>query len=243
MIAEFALLIIGSYLLGSVPASYLIGKWFYGIDIRRSGSGNVGVSNLLTLTSKRLATPVVILDLIKGAVFVLVAWSIGLDVVQQITIGVMAVIGHNWPVFLRFNGGRGILTTVGVAFLIPWLNGFWPWTTAAFCALTLISVIATHSTVTGVGAGIATMPLVSWIANDPFPFTMGLLAMFLIMVFRRLTAPRDTAFSSVGYKQLIFNRLVFDRDVRDKKVWMNRFTDEAVLGEQPTSLESSQEKD
>jgi len=223
MTAEFALLIIGGYLLGAVPAAYLVGKWFCGIDIRRSGSGNVGASNLLILSSKRLAAPVILFDLTKGMVFVVVAWAIGLGIAQQITIGLAAAIGHNWSVFLRFNGGRGVLTSVGVIFLIPWLNGFWPWAIAAFCGFTLISVVVTHSTVTGVGAGIAAIPLASWIANDPFPFTMGLLAMFLIMVFRRLTAPRDPAFASVGYKQLILNRLFFDRDIRDRKAWMNRF--------------------
>jgi len=240
MVAEFTLLIIGSYLLGSVPTAYLAGKAYSGIDVRRSGSGNIGASNLLTITSKRITAPVIFFDLTKGMVFVLVAWAIGLGAAQQIIIGIAATIGHNWPIFLRFNGGRGILTTAGVAFLIPWLNGFWPWAVAASCGLVLISVIATHSTVTGVGTGIAAMPLVSWIAGDPFPYTMGLLAMLLIMVFRRLTVPRDPAFASVGYRQLILNRLFFDRDVRDKQVWMSRFDGEIGADDAPISEEVGQ---
>ncbi|GAH54098.1 unnamed protein product, partial [marine sediment metagenome] len=114
MAIEFGLLTLGAYLLGSVPAAYLAARWFRGIDIRQYGDGNVGASNLLRLTSKRIAIPVVIFDLGKGALMVWMAQLLGLDTTQQVTVGLAAVIGHNWPVFLRFNGGRGIFTSLGV---------------------------------------------------------------------------------------------------------------------------------
>jgi glycerol-3-phosphate acyltransferase PlsY len=119
---QFLLLIIAAYLLGSVPAAYLAARWTRGIDIRKHGSGNVGASNLLRLNARWLAVAVTIFDLGKGALMVWAAQLVGMGTVQQVAVGMAAIIGHNWPVFLRFSGGRGILTTLGViAILVPWL--------------------------------------------------------------------------------------------------------------------------
>ncbi len=82
---KWGLLIVGTYLLGSVPAAYLAARWSRGIDIRQFSDGNVGATNLMRLTSKRIAIPVVIFDLGKGALMVWVAQLLGLDITQQIT--------------------------------------------------------------------------------------------------------------------------------------------------------------
>ena len=119
----FILLIIGAYLLGSVPAAYLVAKWSRGIDIRQYGSGNVGASNVLAVVSKRWSVPVTVFDIGKGALIVWVAQLLGLGAAQQVTVGIVTIIGHNWPIFLRFQGGRGIFTTLGViAMLSPKLG-------------------------------------------------------------------------------------------------------------------------
>ena len=82
MTIEFGLLTLGAYLLGSVPAAYLAGKWSWGIDIRQCGDGNVGSTNLMRLTSKWIAIPVIIFDLGKGALMVWIAQLLGLDITQ-----------------------------------------------------------------------------------------------------------------------------------------------------------------
>ncbi len=87
MTVQFGLLILGGYLLGSVPAAYLVAKWSRGIDIRQYGSGNVGASNLLRLTSKWLVIPVTFFDIGKGALTVWVAQLLGLGVAEQIVVG------------------------------------------------------------------------------------------------------------------------------------------------------------
>ena len=117
MTAEFWLLILGAYLLGSVPAAYLAAKWSRGIDIREYGTGKVGAANILSAASKWLVIPVAIFDIGKGALTIWVAQLLGLGAAEQVTVGIITVVGHNWPVFLRFQGGRGIFTTLGV-FLI-----------------------------------------------------------------------------------------------------------------------------
>jgi len=233
MVIAFILLIIGAYLLGSVPAAYLVAKWSRGIDLRQYGSGNVGVSNLWRLTSRWLAIPVMIFDLGKGMAVVWVAQLLGLGIVQQVTVGLAAIIGHSWPVFLRFCGGRGILTTLGIVFILPLLNNLVPWGIIVFLAIAGIGLFTTHDTSLGVGSGVAVLPLVSWGFAEPLPFTLGFLAMFLIMVIRRLTAPRTSVTASVSRGQLFVNRLLFDRDIRDREAWIHRAPFETISTEQP----------
>jgi len=228
MAIEFGLLIVGAYLLGSVPTAYLVGKWFRGIDIRQYGSGNVGVTNLLGLTSKRLGIPVIIFDLGKGAVMVLAAQLVGMGIVQQVIVGLAAIIGHNWPVFLRFNGGRGVLTTLGIVLMLSWLNNnnLVPWGIVAFCVIFLGNAFIIHNVPLGVGTGIAALPLVNWGVGEPIPLTLGYLAMFLILVIRRLVAQPPVRIASISKKQLLINRLLFDRDIRDREAWIHRVSEQ-----------------
>ena len=134
MVTEFILLIVGGYLMGSVPATYLAARWSRRVDLRKHGSGNVGGANLFKVTSKRIAIPASIFDFGKAMPAIAVAHVIGLDITQQVIIGLAAVVGHNWPVFLRFSGGRGIATTMGVTFIVPVLNGMVPWSLISFLA-------------------------------------------------------------------------------------------------------------
>ena len=222
MVTEFGLLILGAYLLGSVPAAYLAAKWSRGIDLRQYVDGNVGITNLLRVTSKPIAIVVIIFDLGKGMVMVWAAQLIGLGIAQQVVIGLAAIIGHNWPVFLRFSGGRGLLSIMGLAFFLPLINGFMPWEIIIFFVLAAVAVLTIHNLPLGTGAGVAAMPLVSWGVGEPSPMTLGFLAMFLIMVIRRLTAPKTSFTASVPPGQLVLNRLLFDRDIKDKKAWIEQ---------------------
>jgi glycerol-3-phosphate acyltransferase PlsY len=228
---EFVLLVLAAYLLGSVPAAYLAARLSQGIDIRHYGSGNVGVANLWRLAPKWLAILVFIFDLAKGMVMVWVAQEIGLGIAEQVAVGVAAIIGHNWPVFLGFSGGRGILTTLGVVFILM------PWGLVVFLAIVSLTILVKSSPLP-VLAGIAALPLISWFFSqplgieEPLPVTLGFLAMFLIIVIRRLTARQPIAVS-IGKKQLLLNRLLFDRDIRDKEAWIHRVPPEASSSKQP----------
>lgn len=221
MAIKFGLLIVGAYLLGSVPAAYLASKWFRGVDIRQFGTGNVGASNLLKLTSKRIAIPVIIFDLGKGALIVSVAQLLGLDITQQVIVGLVTVIGHNWPVFLRFNGGRGNLTSLGViSILVPWMG---------LITLAIAYGLAPfHQLAVGVFLATIFAPTATWFLSqslgvtDRLPLALGFLAIFLIVIIRRLTAPRTLFTASVSRGQLMVNRLLFDRDIRDRESWINQ---------------------
>jgi glycerol-3-phosphate acyltransferase PlsY len=219
--AYFVLLLLGSYLLGSVPAAYLAAKWSRGIDIRQYGSGNIGAANVLAVVSKRWTIPVIVFDLVKGMVVVYIAKLIGLEVYQQVMIGIAVIVGHNWPVFLGFNGGRGLLTTLGVVFILaPWL------------ALILLAVAFLFTPFRQLSLGtlvaMAALPLCSWFLSQPFGIkeplstSLGFLAIFLLLVIRRLTAPKTSLTASVPPRQLLLNRLLFDRDIRDREAWVRR---------------------
>ncbi len=223
MAIAFILLLVGAYLVGSIPTAYIAGRWRRGIDIRQYGSGNVGASNLVRLKAKWLAIVVTITDLGKGIFMVWAAQAAGLSITQQVAVGLAAIIGHNWPVFLRFSGGRGVLTTAGVAFFLPLANGpLVPWPLIISLSLAAIFVFGFHNLPVGTIAGMAALPLVSWLAGEPLALTLGFLAMFFVMVIRRLTAPKSSLTASVPTGELVINRLLFDRDIRDKEAWIYR---------------------
>lgn len=222
MSIEFIFLIIGAYLLGSVPFAYLVAKWSRGIDIRQYGSGNIGATNVIGVTSKWLGILVTILDLGKGMVMVGVAYLVGLDITQQVIIGLAAIIGHNWSVFLRFSGGRGVLTTLGIVLILPVINNLVPWEIVVFLAIMAVAWLIIHNIPLGIAAGIAALPLVSWGFSEPLPLTLGYLAMFLLLVIKRLVARQATGAIPISRTQLLLNRLLFDRDIRDRKAWIHR---------------------
>jgi len=221
MTINFILLVLGAYLLGSVPAAYLAARWSRGIDIRQHGSTNVGASNVLATVSRRWAIPVIVFDLVKGMAVVYIAQLIGLEVYQQVTIGIAAIVGHNWPVFLRFNGGRGLLTTVGVLFVLaPWL--------ALIMAAFAYAWAPFRQLALGTLCALILLPILSWFLSEPLgieralPLTLGFSAMLLLVVIRRLTAPKTPLTASVSTPQLIINRLFFDRDIREREAWLRR---------------------
>jgi glycerol-3-phosphate acyltransferase PlsY len=223
MVTEFVLLMVGAYLLGSIPIPYLVTKWVTGKDMRQYGSGNVGGANLFSLTSKWIGIPTIVFDFAKAISMLGVAKLIGLDIGQQVAVGVMSLVGQNWPVFLRFSGGRGMMTTLGIAFFLPIANGpLIPWGLLSFFVFASAGVLLIHNVPIGTGSGIAAMPLVSWLAHEPTEMTLGFLAMFLIMIIRRLTAPRTSLSASVPFREMMLNRFLFDRDIRDKEAWLKR---------------------
>ena len=222
MTVELILLLLGGYLMGSIPTAYLAARWRRQVDIRQHGSGNVGAANLIKVSSRRLGTAVILFDIAKVMVAVGVAELLGLDIAQQTAIGIAGIVGHNWPVFLRFNGGRGIAATIGVAFIVPVVNWMMPWSLVAFLAIMLTNLFTLRTIPLGIAVSVAAMPITSWAVGEPTALTLGFVAIFLIMVIRRLITSRTEASASVPTGEMLLNRLLFDRDIRDREVWINQ---------------------
>lgn len=127
--AVYILVAIIAYAIGSVNFSIIFSKKFAGFDVREKGSGNAGTTNMLRSVGKGLAALTLICDILKGVVAVLVAFWIGkiaTNVKPEILVqlaGFFAVVGHTFPVYFGFKGGKGVATSLGILLLINWQIG------------------------------------------------------------------------------------------------------------------------
>jgi len=123
MFIKAALCVIAGYLLGSLNGSLVIGKLFYKKDVREYGSGNAGATNTLRSLGGKAAVAVIIVDILKGILACIIGQLIvgyieNYGYVGMYAAGFAAVLGHNWPVFFGFKGGKGVLTTFSVILYI-----------------------------------------------------------------------------------------------------------------------------
>jgi glycerol-3-phosphate acyltransferase PlsY len=108
------LIVVLGYFIGSIPTAHIAGRILKRVDIRRIGDGNMGAANAFRQLGAKVGVAVGIIDAAKGATAVFIAQLANIPLPAMLATGVAAVIGHNWPVFLRFRGGRGEATTIGV---------------------------------------------------------------------------------------------------------------------------------
>lgn len=162
----YLLLVPLSYLLGAMPWGFIVTRLVKGIDIRKYGSGRTGMANVLRTAGGRVAAAVVVLDVGKGVLAVYVArWLIGTEPAEVVA-GLLALVGHNWSVFLRFKAGRGV--TVGSGGLVAMAPLAFPPAVLVFIAGTLgtkyISVGSILSVLAGLLAyiGFAVVGWYSW---------------------------------------------------------------------------------
>jgi glycerol-3-phosphate acyltransferase PlsY len=137
---KFVILIISAYLLGSIPFGLIIAK-AHGKDLRSIGSGNIGATNLSRALGRRWAYLCFVLDAAKGLIPMLIAAGFissppaVAELFLALAIGCAAVLGHIFPIYLKFRGGKGVATSFGVAL------GFWPYYTICAIAAFLILVV------------------------------------------------------------------------------------------------------
>ncbi len=119
---ELLFAVVAGYLLGSISFSFLFGRMLGGVDIRKHGSGNAGATNTLRVLGVGPALTVLALDIGKGVLAVWIGRWIGPDPIWlSIAAGIAVILGHNWPVFFGFRGGKGIATTIGVVATLSFL--------------------------------------------------------------------------------------------------------------------------
>lgn len=112
---EIALIVIVSYLLGSIPSGLIVGKAFYGIDIREHGSGNLGGTNTFRTLGKKAGIIVTAADILKGTLAAMLPTIFGVESqIDPLIAGMIAVVGHMYPVFAKFKGGKAVATSGGV---------------------------------------------------------------------------------------------------------------------------------
>ena len=177
---EYIYFILIAYLLGSFPSAILIGKIFYKIDVREFGSGNAGATNTFRVLGKKAGLPVLFLDVLKGFLSVnliafldLIPFSIDGIFELQLTFGIAAVIGHLFPVFTGFRGGKGIATLLGI------LIGIHP--TAAICSSLVFTIIFFIFKFVSLASIIASLsfPVLIYLLSDSTPNSLIIFSIFV----------------------------------------------------------------
>lgn len=178
------LVLVLSYLFGSIPWALVIGKVFYGKDIRQYGSGNLGASNSGRVLGKPAAIAVTVLDGGKALISMTVAHFLAPDMVPYA--GLVCCLGHCFPIFANFKGGKAVATAYGYFLgLAIFINQAWFWQfffpVILFFVILYICRIVSLSSMTAVGAEV----LVNWlIIKDPIQITLCLLVLWLFICYR-----------------------------------------------------------
>jgi glycerol-3-phosphate acyltransferase PlsY len=213
---KVVLLVVYGYLIGSVPSAYVVGRVVKGIDLRALGSGTMGASNVWYHVGKGWIFPVGFFDVfVKGSSPMWIARGLDMDLSVQAAAGFMAVIGHNWPIFLKFLGGRGVAPIVGVLIAMGRLE------LGAFIVIGTAGWRLTGSAAVWVLIGMAMLPLFSLWWQRPTAVVLLMVGILSVTVAKRL-ASNSLKASGIGIIPLLWNRLVYDRDIRDHDAWVNR---------------------
>lgn len=171
------LAVILGYLAGSVPFAYLLARRV-GIDVRRSGSGNVGAANVLRTTGAWRGVAAMALDVAKGILAVVVAGVTTGGPGAVAASGAAAVVGHIYPVWLRFHGGKGVAVAAGVFAVLT------PLATAIAASLFLITVWATRYVSLGSIAATLALPPIAWLSGAPTAVVVSAAGTGSLILFR-----------------------------------------------------------
>ncbi len=200
MILNTILAIVIAYLLGSIPFAYIAARLKKGVDIRQIGGGNVGALNAMREVGVAVGLAVLFADIAKGLLAVLIAHWFGLSLIWVFVVGFATVIGHNWPIFLKFKGGRGAATTMGVLLaLVPREFGI-------IFAIMVLIVVVTSNFRLGMVIGFAFLPLIVWQFGGSGNLIIYSLVLPLFCGIKSLTEIKRSVADSGSSKGFIFDR-------------------------------------
>jgi acyl phosphate:glycerol-3-phosphate acyltransferase len=177
MIATAAVLLFAAYLIGSIPFGILVGRGLFGVDPREVGSGNIGTVNSMRALGKIGGALVLVGDVIKGIAPTLFASAfLHLDAWLVAATGLATIAGHNWSVFLRFGGGKGVATGLGVVGVLAWQAAL------AFAVVWLATVLITRYASLASILGSAAVPLAFVVVKSPVAYVVfGVVALVFVM--------------------------------------------------------------
>ncbi len=218
-IVSAVLLIISGYVLGSIPATYLAGRWLGGKDLRQYGSGTLGGSMVYEHVGRWAVAPVVLFDIGKAALPTWLGLYLGLGMPVAVAAGMAAVVGHNWSIFMRFHGGRGLATFAGVLLVV------FPWGLVCLVALMAVGWRLGDSAPWFL-ASLLALPLLAHFVGGPAIVLPLCGAMLLITLLKRLEANRrPLPPPGVERRKVIQRRLLLDRDIASHEAWIQRQPD------------------
>jgi len=184
------LIVVLGYFLGSIPTAYIAGRLLKGKDIRHMGDGNVGARNAFHELGPKVGVAVGIIDAGKGALVILIAQAANIPQVAILLTGAAAVIGHNWPVFLGFRGGRGESTTMGV------LLALIPQPMSIVAGLALVVLLIRKSVILASAVMFIPLPLLCWWLGIPRVLIAYSIALPCLVGFTHFLRTRRVAHTS-----------------------------------------------
>ncbi len=196
---NIAAAIVIAYLLGSVPFAYIFGRFRKGVDIRDVGGGNVGALNTYRQIGPVWGLSVLAADILKGVLAVFVARWLGIPLEWVFVAGFAAVVGHNWPVFLKFRGGKGAATVLGVLVALTPAETF----IAGAVVIGLIGV--TRNPRLALGAMVL-IPLLNWLFDRELAYIYFALGLLLFIGLRTLVSLAGELKKAGTRKNLIIDR-------------------------------------
>jgi len=200
-----AIAIIGAYLLGSVPSAYIAGRLRKGIDIREVGSRNMGAMNVFYKVGIVPGLLVLAVDIGKGAAAVALAHWLGVPLIVEFLAGATAVLGHSFPVWLKFRGGRGGAPLIGVLiFLMPW--GL-PIGLGIFSVLLVLTRFPTLS----YSVALISFPFIAWLIYDNGNYVLYSSLMLLIPFIRYIPRIKEMRTKGGSWKHVALRRNLKDR--------------------------------
>ncbi|TMC55935.1 MAG: glycerol-3-phosphate acyltransferase [Chloroflexi bacterium] len=212
---QYLLALAFGYLGGSIPTAYILARVTKHVDIRKVGSGNVGGSNVAAQVGLLPSIATMLFDLVKGALAVAILRRYDFPLEAQVLAGVAAVLGHNWPFWLGFVGGRGIATTGGVLFM------FGPLETLLAGIVIGLGWGLFHQGAIATLVAFALWPLLAYAFGEPPSAVVCGAVMFALIVARRLQGSPGLKRSTPG-ENVWWNRLWLDRDIRDEAKWVQQ---------------------
>lgn len=175
------------YLLGSIPSAYIMAKLRKGVDIREVGTGNMGAANVIRQVGIWEGSIVMVVDISKGAVAILVAQTLNVSQTWLLGAGFAALLGHNFPIYIGFRGGKGAATAIGI---------FLPLAPGEMCvvfgiiAISFLIIRSIHKVPfvigPGLGIGLAFVPLLIWLFQESVVLTFYSLALVIFIGLRTL---------------------------------------------------------
>jgi len=201
------LAIVTGYLIGSIPFSYILPKLFRGVDVRRSGTGNVGGSNAIRSAGLTVGVISGILDFLKGVVgaFLLSMLTNNLFILNLSLLSI--VIGHCFPIFLAFHGGRGIAPTLGILLYLS------PPLFTVFVAISIISIVLKESALGTFIAIIFTSVVAKFLTVENID---AIFLISILLIFRRIIFVFDDLKNGEKFFHSFINRLLFDAPEKKK---------------------------
>lgn len=205
------IVIVIGYMAGSIPSAYIVTRLARKRDIRQLGGGNVGGLNVYREVGIWSAVAVASIDIGKGAAVVAIAiWLLDLSSIFVMLAGLAAVIGHNWMVWLKFRGGKGVGTTIGALAVAMPLYGYWQ-DLLIFLGIIVAIIVITRNIALSMGTALLFLPLIIWLGTKSGTATIMVIILGLVIAIKFFPTVRAAWAKAETKKDFVFDRWQRDR--------------------------------